>query len=173
MLSKNPALSTSNKVGRHLNDLQKVVLATARAVLLVYRTTPIAVLRRESSLLPTEIELDQLAILATVRIRRLDPYHPLSRRAAKITRLRVLTSRFARRILALPALEQVNPIQQAPWYSQESRTTTMDRIAGPCSRTKAQASDDFRPSSKPSHRTIYPSAQMAPNYLAGKLEAAT
>jgi hypothetical protein len=78
--SKNPALSTSNKVGRHLNDLLKVVLAAARAVLPVYRTTPIAVLHRESGLLPPEIELDQLAILATVRIRRLDPYHPLYRR---------------------------------------------------------------------------------------------
>jgi hypothetical protein len=61
------------------------MLAAARAVLLVYRTTPIAVLHCESGLLPPEIELDQLAILATVRIRRLDPYHPLYRRAANLT----------------------------------------------------------------------------------------
>jgi hypothetical protein len=113
------------------------VLAAARAVLLVYRTTPIAVLHCESSLLTPEIELDQLAILAIVRIRTLDPYYPLYRRAAKITRLGLLTPRFARRILALLASEQVNPIQQPPWYSQESRTTTMDRIAGPCSCSKA------------------------------------
>jgi hypothetical protein len=88
------------------------VLAAARAVLLVYRTTPIAVLYCESGLLPPEIELDQLAILATVRICRLDPYHPLYRRAAKIPRLELLTLRFARRILAFPASEQVNLIQQ-------------------------------------------------------------
>jgi hypothetical protein len=81
------------------------VLAAAQAVLSVYRTTPIAVLHRESGLLPPEIELDQLATLATVRIRRLDLYHPLYRRANKITRLGVPTSHFARRILALPALE--------------------------------------------------------------------
>jgi len=71
------------------------VLAAARAVLLVYRTTPIAVLHRESSFLLPEIELDQLAILAIVRICRLDLYYPLYKRAAKITRLEVLTSRFA------------------------------------------------------------------------------
>jgi hypothetical protein len=86
------------------------MLAAARAVLLVYRTTPIVVLHRESGLLPPEIELDQLATLATVRIRRLDLYHPLYRRAAKITCLELLTSRFARRILALLSSEQVNPI---------------------------------------------------------------
>jgi hypothetical protein len=93
------------------------VLAAARAVFLVYRTTPIAVLHCKSSLLPPEIELDQLAILATVRIRRLDLYYSLYRRAAKITRLGLLTSRFARCILAFLALEQVNPIQQPLWYS--------------------------------------------------------
>jgi hypothetical protein len=71
------------------------VLAAARAVLLVYRTTPIAVLHCESGFLLPEIELDQLAILATVRICRLDLYYPLYRRAAKITRLGLLTSRFA------------------------------------------------------------------------------
>jgi hypothetical protein len=113
------------------------VLAAARAVLLVYRTTPIAVLYRESSLLLPEIELDQLAILATVCIRRLDPYYPLYRKAAKIIRLELLTLRFARRILALLASEQVNLIQQLLWYSQESRTTTMDRIASSCSCSKA------------------------------------
>jgi hypothetical protein len=88
------------------------VLAAARAVLLVYRTTLIAVLYCKSGFLPPEIELGQLAILATVRIRRLDPYYPLYRRAAKITRLELLTLRFARHILALLASEQVNLIQQ-------------------------------------------------------------
>jgi hypothetical protein len=113
------------------------VLATARVVLLVYRTTLIEVLYCESSLLPPEIELDQLAILATVRVCRLDLYYPLYRQTAKTTRLGMPTSRFACCILALPASEQVNPIQQPSWYAQESKAATIDRIAGPCSRLKA------------------------------------
>jgi len=86
------------------------VLAAARAVLPVYRTRPIAVLYCESGLLPPEIEPDQIATLATVRIRRLDPYYPVYKRAAKITRLGMLTSHFAHCVLALPALERINPI---------------------------------------------------------------
>jgi hypothetical protein len=91
-------------------------LAGARAILLVFCTTAVAALYRESRLLPMEIELNQLALVATVRLRRLHPYHPLYRRAEKIIRLGRPTTRFARRVLALPTSEQINPLQVPPWY---------------------------------------------------------
>jgi hypothetical protein len=78
-LGQKPGRQAAAARGAHLESLRKVVLAGARAILPVYRTTPVAALYRESGLLPPEIELDQLALLATVRIRRLDPYHPLRR----------------------------------------------------------------------------------------------
>src|SRR6201990_1382695 len=97
----------SNLVDGHLKSLSKSVLAGARAVLPVFRTTPTAALYRESGLLPPEIELKQLALAATVRLRRLDSYHPLRKRAEKILRLSRPNTRLARRVLALPPSEQV------------------------------------------------------------------
>ena len=70
-----------------------------------------AALYRESGLLPPEIELDQLAHMATVRLRRLDLDHPLQIRAEKVTLSRRPSSRFARRVIDLPDSERVNPIQ--------------------------------------------------------------
>jgi ribonuclease HI len=134
----------SNQVDGHLTSLAKVVLAGARAVLPVYRTTPTAALHRESGLLPPEIELNQLALLAATRLRRLDPYHPLLKRATKIARLGRPTSRFARRVLALPNSELVNPLQNPPWLPQESREAILTRIHGPCGRPKEQAAIDFQ-----------------------------
>jgi ribonuclease HI len=135
--------SVSNLVDRHLNDLHKVVLAGARAILPVFRTTPTAALYRESGLLPPEIELDQLAHMATVRLRRLDLDHPLQIRAEKVTLSRRPSSRFARRVIDLPDSERVNPIQYPPWLARESRQATLDRIHGPNGRTKEQAAKEF------------------------------
>jgi hypothetical protein len=94
-----------NLVQNHLDGITKVILAGARAVLPVYRTTPVPVLHRESGLLPAEIELDYLAAITTVRLRRLDPYHLLRKRAEGIARTGLQTSRFTRRVLAVPDSE--------------------------------------------------------------------
>jgi hypothetical protein len=138
------ASTVSNLVDGHLNNLRKAVLAGARAILPVFRTTPEAALYREAGLLPPEIELNQLSLLASTRIRRLDPYHPLRRRAERILRTGRSTTRLARRVLALPPSEQVNPLQWPPWRIPESREAIMARISGPCGRTKVQAADDFQ-----------------------------
>jgi hypothetical protein len=61
-----------------------MILTDARTVLPVYCTTPIPILHRESGLSSAEVELDYIAASATVRLRRLDPYHPLYRRVARI-----------------------------------------------------------------------------------------
>ena len=153
----------SNRVDGLLASLEKVILVGARAVLPVYRTTPTAALHRESGLLPPEIELNQLALLATTRLRRLDPYHPLQKRARKIARLGRPTSRFARRVLALPNSELVNPLQNPPWLLQESREAALARVHGPCGRSKEQAALDFQNFTKPFPNTTYPSSQMGLN----------
>jgi hypothetical protein len=79
--------SISNRVQGHLDQIARVILAGARVVIPVYCTTLTPVLYRESGLLPAEIELDYTATTATVRLRRLDPYHPLRRRAERIARV--------------------------------------------------------------------------------------
>ncbi|EED12012.1 hypothetical protein TSTA_000840, partial [Talaromyces stipitatus ATCC 10500] len=112
---------TSNRVGEHLEKLTKVILTGARAFLPAFRITPIPVLYRESGFSPLDIELDRMALLATVRLRRLDPYHPLRRRAEQIASNGRQTSHFARHILALPNSEQINPLQYTPWHPRESR----------------------------------------------------
>ncbi|EED20549.1 conserved hypothetical protein [Talaromyces stipitatus ATCC 10500] len=133
----------SNRVGEHLEKLTKVILTGARAVLPVFRTTPKPVLYRESGFSPPEIELDRIALLATVRLRRLDPYHPLRRRAEQIASNGRQTSRFARRTLALPNSEQINPLQYAPWHPREPRGNAQARIGAPMGRTKEQAAANF------------------------------
>ncbi|EED14533.1 hypothetical protein TSTA_107400 [Talaromyces stipitatus ATCC 10500] len=93
----------------------------ARAVLPVFCTIPKPVLYRESGFSPPEIELDRIALLATVRLQRLNPYHPLRRRAEQITSNGRQISQFARRTLALPNSEQINPLQYTPWHPREPR----------------------------------------------------
>lgn len=51
----------SNKVGLHLKAFEKVYTTAARAILPVYRTTPISALLRESGLNPAEISLDNIS----------------------------------------------------------------------------------------------------------------
>ncbi|EED12688.1 hypothetical protein TSTA_052120 [Talaromyces stipitatus ATCC 10500] len=133
----------SNRVGEHLEKLTKVILTGARAVLPVFRTTPKPVLYRESGFSPPEIELDRIALLATVRLWHLDPYHPLQRRAEQIASNGRQISRFARHTLALPNSEQINPLQYAPWYPREPRGNAQARIGASMGRTKEQAAANF------------------------------
>ncbi|KAI9035498.1 ribonuclease H family protein [Aspergillus affinis] len=136
--------TVSNRVQGYLDRVTKVILAGARAVLPVYRTTPLPALYRESGLLPAEIELDYRVATAIVCIRRLDPYHPFRRRAEEVIRISLKKSRFARRVRALPKLEQINPLQNAPWLLQESREAAQQRIRAPIGQTKAQAASSFQ-----------------------------
>jgi hypothetical protein len=77
--------------------------------------------------------------------------HPLLKRARKVLRQGHPTSRFARRVLSLPASEQVNPLQHPPWLPRESRIAIQDRIGAPYGRSKEQAAADFM-----SYQTIPP-----------------
>ena len=138
-----PRHQISNRVDAYLQLLSKVVLIAARAILPVYRTTPTAALHRESGLPPPKIALNAQALAATVRLRRLDPYHPLYSRARRIQVLARPSSRFARRILALPPSEQINPLATPPWAILETRDTISARIGAPRGISKEQCAQDF------------------------------
>lgn len=126
----------------HLDRIIKVIQAGARAILPVYCTTPVPALYQESGLLPAETKLNYLATTAIIRLRRLDPYHPLCKRAEGITRTGLQTSQFARRVLALPESEQLNPLKYAPWLPQEAREASYQRIRA--TQTKKQAASQFQ-----------------------------
>jgi ribonuclease HI/exonuclease III len=138
-----PGPQISNRVGTHLQKLSKAVLAGARAILPAYRTIPLPVLYRESGFLLPQLELEQIANSATVRIRRLDAYHPLRTRAEEVTQTGCQTTRFARRVLSLPESEQLDPLLYAPWTAKETRTAAQTRIGAPMGRTKKQAAADY------------------------------
>jgi ribonuclease HI len=162
--------SISNQVQGHLDKIAKVIQTGARAILPVYCTTPLPALYRESGLLPAEVELDYIAAAATIRVRRLDPHHPLRRRAAKIVQSGWKSSRFARRILALPESEQINPLQHAPWLLKESRADAQLRIKAPSGRSKEQAAADFQSfySSLPSNdMKVFTDGSKLPDGMAG------
>jgi ribonuclease HI len=133
----------SNRVDSHVRLLEKVTLSGARAILPVYRTTPTAALLKESQILPPEIQLNLALQSFAARTARLDPYHPLRKRADKILGSRKPTTRLARWLCGLPKAEIVDPIARPPWEVREDRSQTMQRISGPIGRTKAQAAKDF------------------------------
>lgn len=75
----------SNRVGHHMNALNKVYTIAARAILSVHRTTPTQALLREAGLNPVEIFLDNIARRAAVRTRRLDDLYPLYCRSLRLS----------------------------------------------------------------------------------------
>ncbi|KAI1004415.1 hypothetical protein K3495_g3797 [Podosphaera aphanis] len=92
----------SNKVGQHLEKLDKVHRAAARAILPAFRTTSSPALLREAGLPTAEISLNNISVRAAVRTRKLDPRHPLSRRGQKLLQTTALT-RFSRAYVNVPA----------------------------------------------------------------------
>lgn len=118
----------SNRVDSVLQQLTKVILTAARAILPVYRTTLTAARHCESGIAPPDIALNSHALAAAIRLRRLDPRHPLLRRANRVLSSQQATSCFAPQLWALPNSEQVNPIVNPPWMTRESREATPARV---------------------------------------------
>jgi hypothetical protein len=109
----------------------------------VYRTTPTAALHRESGLPPPEISLNTQALASTVRLRQLDQGHPLHRRAKRVLNLARPTSRFARRVLALPQSKSTDLLAYPPWTYLESREAASHRIGAPLGASKEQCARDL------------------------------
>ncbi|KAI0999993.1 hypothetical protein K3495_g8202 [Podosphaera aphanis] len=120
----------SNMVGSHLSMIEKVHRAAAGAILLVYCTTPSAVLFREAGLNPAELVLNNISRRAAIRTRRLNPHHSLRLRAQKSLSAPAL-SRFARSHRGIPASEQINPIVDPPWEVIESKQDSLIRVCDP------------------------------------------
>lgn len=133
----------SNLVDLHVRLLEKVVLTSARAILLVYRTTQTTALYREARLKPPEIELNLASQTFAARTVRLDPNHPLLIRVNKIVDTKRGNTRLARLVLALPKTESVDPIAYPPWIVRESRSEVAERIFGPQGRVKEKAVQGF------------------------------
>lgn len=73
----------STGVGWHLNLLNQTIRKGIRAALPVWRTTPNVIFHREAGIPPAEIVLQMRQIKSAARIRRLDCWHPLTRRAVE------------------------------------------------------------------------------------------
>ncbi|KAI1003833.1 hypothetical protein K3495_g4378 [Podosphaera aphanis] len=131
-----------NKVSTHIQLIEKVRTAAARAVLPVYRTTRSAALFRESGLDTAELALNKLSRRAAIRTRRLDPLHPLWARAQNSLASPAL-SRFARSCRDIPASEQVDSLVNPPWENIESRQNSHIRVCDP-SVPKHMIANTFR-----------------------------
>lgn len=64
-----------------IEKMERVVKTALRAILPVWRTTPIPVLHREGGLLPAADMLEHIRRRSAVRMQALDPRHPVARRA--------------------------------------------------------------------------------------------
>lgn len=119
----------SNRVAGHITLIRKVILAGARAILPVYRTTPTSALFRESGLLPPEIELNKRSRQAILRTYRLDTRHPLRKRIHWARRNKRNVSRLSRRALDHPEIENIDPLIYPPWIKQEGWCASMKRVS--------------------------------------------
>ncbi|KAI0992665.1 hypothetical protein K3495_g15520 [Podosphaera aphanis] len=104
------------------------VLTSARAILPVYRTTPSAALFRVAGLPPPLIELDRRVRAAVLRIHKLDPRHPLRRRAQWVDKYNRRVSRLSGWILSLPTIEYIDPLVLPPWASTEGWHASIRRV---------------------------------------------
>ncbi|KAI0998731.1 hypothetical protein K3495_g9465 [Podosphaera aphanis] len=120
----------SNRVGSHLEALDKVHRACARAIFPVFRTTPSTALMREAGISPAQIELDNIARRAAVRTRKLDSRHLLYMRS-QASSSSPATSKFSRWCRTDPPSEQVDPLAHPPWEIKESRENSLLRVGAP------------------------------------------
>lgn len=112
--------------------LDLVGTAAARVVLPVYRTTPTAALLRETGILPAKIALDNVTRRMAIRIRKIDPQHPLFLRGQESLLTPALT-RFSRSYKEIPNSEQIDPLINPPWENMETLRESLSRIEAPLS----------------------------------------
>lgn len=79
----NAGKTIRNGVEGQLKRLDKVQNIALRTILPVWRTTPIRIMQREAATSPIEYTLDHLCELASLRLHKLEPRHPLRLRTKK------------------------------------------------------------------------------------------
>jgi hypothetical protein len=76
----NPS-SVSTRVGQHIAAIQTILIQAVRAVLLVYKTTPLPILFREAGIPSAEVALEEARWRLALRLQTIDRQHPLTHRA--------------------------------------------------------------------------------------------
>ncbi|KAI0994466.1 hypothetical protein K3495_g13716, partial [Podosphaera aphanis] len=158
----------SNRVGKYLKILDKTHRADARAILLAFRTVPSPALLREAGIPSAETALDGLSRRAAIRIRKLDPRHPLSRRGSR-SLLTPGVTRFSRLYRLIPASENFNLFFLPPWDTPWTEIQSMNRINGPKGTPNLRAGKfrEFLLSVHPSDILVYSDGARLPDGNAG------
>ena len=120
--------AVSTRVGQHIAAIQAVLVQAARAILPVYRTTPLPILFREAGIPSAEVALEEARWRLALRLQTTDRQHPLTHRAViphnrsgtKIGERQQPRTKIQRLGLLLPAIPR--PALLAPHFSQGCRT---------------------------------------------------
>ena len=105
-----------NGVERHCKKLSLAQNIALRAILPVWRTTPVAVLQLEAGIPPIHHTLNHLCLLASLRLHRLEPKHPLRLRTKDEIHGRSPTRLERLAKLCEPKIEYSNPLAALePW----------------------------------------------------------
>lgn len=146
--AKNPsqtgAAVVSAKVGWHIDQVQKAINWSARAVLPVWKTTPNNTLCRDAGLPTAELALEEARLRFALRLQKVDEQHPLVRRmlAPMIARGRGAGSRMRpvtkvqRAALELPEVDR--PDLAIPRYPEGSRAHPTEKVS------KKRAAEAFK-----------------------------
>jgi ribonuclease HI len=120
--------AVSTRVGQHIAAIQAVLVQAARAILPVYRTTPLPILFREAGIPSAEVALEEARWRLALRLQTTDRQHPLTHRAViphnrsgtKTGERQQPRTKIQRLGLLLPAIPR--PALIAPHFSQGCRT---------------------------------------------------
>jgi ribonuclease HI len=125
---KDSPCSVSTRVGQHIAAIQAVLIQAVRAILPVYKTTPLPILFREAGIPSAEVALEEARWRLALRLQTIDHQHPLTRRAivphnqcgSRAGERQQPRTKIQRLGLLLPAIPR--PALIAPHFSQGCRT---------------------------------------------------
>lgn len=118
--TKDPTKMVKTRQDALVGIIEKTVKVAARAVLPVWKTTPVPVLHRESGLPPAEVILEQYRLRAAMRLKTLDELHPL------VQRLQARPNRGT----------GGRPSRTGGQLTRDTRLRRMNSLLGPCERPR-------------------------------------
>jgi len=118
--TKDPTKTVKTRQETLVGIIEETVKLAARAILPVWKTTPISVLHRESGLPPAKVILEQQRLRMAMRLRILDEKHPL------VERLRSTPERGV----------GGRPSRTGGQVVRDTRLRRTDALLGPCERPK-------------------------------------
>lgn len=147
----------SARVGWHIAAIDRAIATAARGILPAWRTTPIAILFRDSGIPSAEVALEEAKLRFALRLRTVDDRHPLTARTVTpiIPRGRGAgTQRPKTKVQRIGALlpEVPRPILAPPHYSPGCRE---DPTGGLSKEEAAKAFKDWWAQLPPNTVTIF------------------